>query len=437
MAISSFQFGDPTTTPDNYQNFTQAELKADTAVTPLVALQPVPAPSVNPPVLSLDAILGTAATAQIQAAGKIAIHVVGDTGGIKEPSHQFAVADAMTADLNAAATYAGGRQAFFYHLGDVVYYCGQEEYYYDQFYDPYRNYNAPIFAIPGNHDGCVFKGGPKTLVAFQQNFCATKPAHNPDAQGVSRSTMTQPGVYFTLNAPFVKIIGLYSNVGEGTTAGVISGKSVGQAQLTFLTNQLNAAAAQRAKAGAAPFALVIATHHPPFTLSSSHAPSLEMLAQIDAACKAAGIWPDMHWSGHAHLYERYTRTVAGRDIPYLVAGMGGYPGLSGLKQGAAGETVQAGATGTDGAGNPVVAECYNNTTFGYLRVNISATTATVEFMGVDEDNSVAQILDSFQLDLTAHKVSNQKAGQPALALKMTTQAPGTKPKSLRKKKGAT
>jgi len=339
----------------------------------------------------------------------------------------------MVADLDAAATYANKRQAFFYHLGDVVYYCGQEQYYYDQFYDPYRDYDAPIFAIPGNHDGCVFTGGPKTLAAFRENFCASEPAHNPDAQGVSRSTMTQPGVYFTLNAPFVKIIGLYSNVGEGATSGVISARTIGQAQLTFLQNELEAAAVQRAKTGASSFALVIATHHPPFTVSASHAPSPEMLKQIDAACEAAKIWPDMHWSGHSHLYERYTRTVAGRQIPYIVAGMGGYLNLVGLKKGAKGQAIKPVTKGVDGSGNPVVVECYNNTTFGYMRINISATTATGEFMGVDEENHEAQILDSFELDLNAHKVSNEKAGSSALAPGMTTQAHGTKTKRPRQK----
>jgi hypothetical protein len=431
---TAFQFGDPQPSPDNFNNFSKADLLADTSVKASQVIQPVPAARLNPPVMSLDSILGAAATAQIQAAGEIALHVLGDTGGIKSPEHQFAVADALVADLGAATTYADGRQAFFYHLGDVVYYCGQEQYYYDQFYDPYRDYDAPIFAIPGNHDGCVFSGEKvPTLAAFQENFCASQPTRNPDAQGVWRTTMTQPGVYFTLNAPFVKIIGLYSNVGEGATSGVISGPAVGQAQLTFLQNELKAAAAQRAKAGAAPFALIIATHHPPFTGSSSHAPSPEMLKEIDAACQAANIWPDMHWSGHAHLYERFTRTVSGRDIPYLVAGMGGYPNLSGLKKGAKGQTVQAGTKGTDGSGNPLVVECYNNTTFGYMRINISPATVTVEFLGVDEDNQKAEILDSFSLNLKTHKVSNTKAGSSAVAKKMSTQAHGTKPKKARKK----
>jgi hypothetical protein len=217
--------------------------------------------------------------------------------------------------------------------------------------------------------------------------------------------MTQPGVYFTLNAPFLKIIGLYSNVGEGATSGVISGTPVGQAQLQFLQGQLQAAATQRAKAGAAPFALIIATHHPPFTGSSSHAPSPEMLQQIDAACQAAGIWPDMHMSGHSHLYERFTRTVSGRDIPYLVAGMGGYPNLSGLKKGAQGQTVPVGTIGADAAGNPLRVDCYNNTTFGYLRMTVSPTTITCEFVGVDATKQTALVQDSFSLDLKAHKVT--------------------------------
>lgn len=429
---TAFAFGDPKPSPDNYNNFSEADILADTSVAALSAIQKVPVPRVNPPVMSLADVLGAGAVAQIQKAGGIALHVVGDTGGVKSPEHQFAVADAMAADLEGK-TYADGRQAFFYHLGDVVYYCGQEQYYYDQFYDPYRDYNAPIFAIPGNHDGCVFSGEKApSLDAFQKNFCAAQPAHNPDAQGVARTTMTQPGVYFTLNAPFLRVIGLYSNVGEGGTAGVISGPVVGNGQLAFLQNQLKAAAAQRAQAGSAPFALVIATHHPPFTGSISHAPSPEMLKQIDAACEAAGIWPDLHWSGHSHLYERYTRTVGGRDIPYLVAGMGGYPGLSGLKSGPQGQTVPAGSKGKDADGNPLVLECYNNSTFGYLRAQVTAASVAIEFMGVDEANQAAQVLDSFTLDLKAHKVSNDKAGASVAVPRMTTQASGGKPVKVRK-----
>jgi hypothetical protein len=29
-------------------------------------------------------------------------------------------------------------------------------------------------------------------------------------------------------------------------------------------------------------------------------------------------------SGHAHLYQRFTRKVDGREIPYIVCGSGGF-----------------------------------------------------------------------------------------------------------------
>jgi hypothetical protein len=235
-----------------------------------------------------------------------------------------------------------------------------------------------------------------------------------------------------LNAPFIKIIGLYSNTGEGGTSGVIGGPIVGPGQLDFLNAQLKAAAAERAKAGAAPFALIIATHHPPFTGSASHAPSPVMLQEIDAACKAAGIWPDMHMSGHSHLYERFTRTVNGRDIPYIVAGMGGYPNLSGLRKGAQGQTVPPGTVGSDAQGNPLRVDYYNNTTFGFLRVTVSPSTINYEFVGVDATSGAAKVFDSFSLNLKTHKVTNggkvPAAANPPVGLRpKPTKKPAKKP----------
>jgi len=57
----------------------------------------------------------------------------------------------MQAQIKAAA--GGASPRFFYHLGDVVYFNGQSINYPSQFYEPYQYYDAPIFAIPGNHDG--------------------------------------------------------------------------------------------------------------------------------------------------------------------------------------------------------------------------------------------------------------------------------------------
>ena len=49
-----------------------------------------------------------------------------------------------------------------------------------------------------------------------------------------------------------------------------------------------------------------------------------MANEIDAACTNAGVWPDLVLSGHAHLYQRLSRAVGGRSIPYIVAGSGGH-----------------------------------------------------------------------------------------------------------------
>ena len=395
-------FGDADLTPDNFSKFSKQEISADTAAKGIEQLEPVPAAKSTTP-MELSSVIGAGPVQKIQSAGKITFHTVGDTGGIHSPQFQFAVADAMAADLSSGA-------AFWYHLGDVVYYFGQEQYYFEQFYDPYRDYNAPIFAIPGNHDGAVFTGETaKSLDAFLANFCTNGPTRSTDSQGAVRTTMDQPGVYFTLNAPFVKVIGLYSNTSEGGTEGVIANSKIGTAQLDFLKQQLAAAKAERDKGQGR--ALVIATHHPPFTGSPSHVPSPTMLKQIDQACSAAGIQPDLHLSGHAHLYERYTRTVGGKQIPYLVAGMGGYYNLPGLKPPNRRTPPPATpASGTDASGNPLKLEVYNDNTFGFLRLTISPASLAGVFVTVDPTSGKTGVGDSFTVDLHANTVSSSVSG---------------------------
>lgn len=403
---TGFAFANPQQTPDDFSGFSKQDLEGDSSVQAAAHLEPFPA-SRKPEVLTLNQVLGAADTGQITAAGSIVFHAVGDTGGIKEPSKQFAVADAMSADL-AGKTYQSGRAAFFFHLGDVVYYFGQERYYYDQFYDPYRDYAAPIFAIPGNHDGMISPSlGTKTLAGFLDNFCTTQPAKDPEAQGFARTTMTQPGVYFTLDAPFVKIIGLYSNTSEGGTQGVISGSVVGNAQLTFLQQQLQAAAQQRAAARKPQDhqALIIAVHHPPFTGSQDHAPSPNVLTDIDSACQAAKIMPDLVLSGHAHLYERYTRFIGGNQVPFVVAGMGGYFNLSGFKNSANGKPPKPPVDGSDAKGNKLRLEAYDDSTFGFLRITASPAVLKCCFVTVDVNTKATAQKDPFTVDLNKHTVS--------------------------------
>jgi Calcineurin-like phosphoesterase len=406
MSSTGFAFANPQPSPDNFDTFDPQDVYADSGIQTTPVTEPIPAPWKNPPVMALADVWGAGVVQQIHTAGEIVFHSVGDTGGIKEPSHQFAVADALSADL-AGKDYGSGRASFLFHLGDVVYYFGQERYYYDQFYDPYRDYAGPIFAIPGNHDGVLFASEPVpySLQPFYQNFCSRQPTKDPSAKGFARTTLTEPGVYFTLNAPFVKIIGLYSNTSE--TTGVLSGGTAGAQQSSFLVAQLQAVAAERAAKGSDPFALIVAVHHPPFTISSQHFPSPQMLQEIDNACKTAGVWPDLVLSGHAHLYERYSRVMAsdGRQIPYLVAGNGGYFNLSAVRTGQKGALPKPGVPGNDGKGNKLTLEAYNDKVYGFLRLTVNSSTISCQALGVDETSGAVSTLDQFTLDLTKHVVA--------------------------------
>jgi hypothetical protein len=290
-------------------------------------VQPFPRPLPDPPRMDLAQILGPKLLAPIVHANKIKFHAVGDTGANTSRliAPEASVADAMARDVPADGSNV---PAFLFHLGDVVYSFGEGQYYYDQFYEPFRAYDRPIFAMAGNHDGAAY--GPNvdvpvapTLEAFLRNFCANTPGPSPDAPAIARTTMTQPGVYFTLDAPCVSIIGLYSNVLEHP--GVISSESghfpLPDDQLEFLREELTRLKPERE---AMRRAVVIAVHHPPVSFDATHGSSPVMANEIDGVCSSSGLWPDMVLSGHAHLYQRLTRTVNGKAIPYVVSGSGGH-----------------------------------------------------------------------------------------------------------------
>jgi len=110
---------------------------------------PFPSPRGTPePILTLAAELGGHADvdAAITGNGQIVFHATGDCGSTKGPKTQNEVADKMVGDFDETDTRETPK--FLLLLGDVVYNFGEAEYYYDQFYEPYRNYHAPIFSLP-------------------------------------------------------------------------------------------------------------------------------------------------------------------------------------------------------------------------------------------------------------------------------------------------
>lgn len=353
------------------------------------------------PIMKLGAAfgsLGDKVEKAIDKAGQIVFHSAGDTGATTSSrafADEYDVIDKMIADFDEKDPAAVPQ--FYYHLGDVVYSFGEHIYYYDQFYDAFRNYPAPVFAIPGNHDGLVVPvapaagsagnpspGDPRlSLSAFYANFCATQFQHSSDAAGISRTTMTQPGVYFTLEAPLVRILGIYSNMLENP--GIISstknpknGKSafpnIPDVQLDYLEAALTRVKQERFKG-----ALILAVHHPPYTFGK-HVTSLVMLKEIDAICDKVGVWPHAVLSGHAHNYQRFTRTLGKRQIPYVVCGNGGHPPLQKISV----DTTLRTPIGMPGFEQPeredrVSLDNYDFNSFGYLRVVVDTEQLRIEF----------------------------------------------------------
>ena len=69
-------------------------------------------------------------------------------------------------------------------------------------------------------------------------------------------------------------------------------------------------------------------HHPCFSLDETHGGYVEILSAMDAAFKAADRIPDIVLSGHAHSYQRFSRALFGKSLPYIVAGAGGFANSS-------------------------------------------------------------------------------------------------------------
>lgn len=392
-------FAQPKPSPDP-TNF--RDPVTDQKLQEIATVEPFPAPrgGAAEPVLQFADVLGSQGPARvtaIQNAGQIVFHTVGDTGSTKGPTTQSQVADKMVSDFTEESS--ADVPSFFYHLGDVVYNFGEAAYYYDQFYEPYRNYPAPILGIPGNHDGVTYpKETVPTLDAYLRNFCSATPVNTDESGGLVRTAMIQPGVYYTFEAPFVRLLGVYSNVLEDP--GVISTEgntrpTLNDSQLTFLQTAL-----ARCKSENYTGAVLLAVHHPPFTGGVNHGGSPRMLQDMDDAATAAGFWPHVVISGHSHNYQRYTRTVAGITIPYIVAGMGGH-GLTAMRTTSTGNAIRTPMT----VDSTLTLVSYDDTHYGYMRVIVNATTLRMEFHPAEDGSTTKTPDDTFTLDLKTRAIS--------------------------------
>jgi len=322
--------------------------------------EPLPDPLGQPPYhFDLETVLpGITATAED--AGGIVFHTVGDTGGIKNGDYQAAVAAQMKTDLNIKDK--GKLPRFFYHLGDVVYYNGEVAKYYDQFYEPYDHYDAPIIAIAGNHDGDPLPGQ-TSLDGWVRYFMTANPHIDTEVCGdAPRVTLSLPNVYFTLNCPFVTIIGMYTNVPEGG--------SIDSVQQQWLTNEFHTASEEKA--------LVLALHHPVYSFDDHHSGSPAMADAVQHAINDSRRVPNMVLTAHVHNYQRIEKQIAGDSpTPFLVAGAGGYYHLHGM-------TADVGHTDPDLGASLIFHDQYHHS---YVTLAVNADTISGTMTPIAETGS--------------------------------------------------
>jgi Icc-related predicted phosphoesterase len=326
------------------------------------------APGTPPYHLDLADILHKSEIDQIKREKKLVFHATGDTGNFKSDL-QLQVAELLRSDLTSSDP------KFLYHLGDVIYDYGEDREYPDQFYEIYKGFNIPIVAIPGNHDGSEFSGGPDSLVGFMTNFCDSRPSMPPSLRAIGvdfgRDTMTQPNCYWTLNTPLFTLIGLYTNVPSG---GVVR-----EPQISWFNDEMKNADKNKP--------LIVAMHHPIHSVATnpSHRGSAAMAKVLTDACTYAKRVPELVLAGHVHNYQRFTTKIKGKKCVFVVAGCGGH---------AKDPLDMEVSSDTPAPNDPGVTVNYATKQFvGFLRITATPGKLLGEYIAVNQPQHV----DSFQI----------------------------------------
>jgi hypothetical protein len=366
-------------------------------VAPKYPFQPLPTPNGPAPYrYDLGHLLVAEDVQKIVEAGVLVCHTVGDTGDYRGRQQDF-VAQMMTADADALPD--GHKPAFFYHLGDVIYFAGDIDKYGDNFYETYKDYPSFIVSIPGNHD-CQPddpQDGPvdpnkKPLDGWIQNFMSTDPTQIGSLKtSATRTQLDLPNVFWTFTTPFATFVGLFSNVGE------IEGE-IHQDQVDWFHGELTAADPHKA--------LVVAVHHPPYSGDVEHTGSTAVYKVLFDSFAATKRYPHLILSGHVHNYQRFTSTVKAPHgsikLTCVVAGAGGYTNLGKLQK------IKGAYPTTPLQVLPdLVLDSYDHDDFGFLRLEISKTEIIGTYFAapyqVSGDPATRQI-DRFVVELATHKV---------------------------------
>ncbi|NEA53726.1 metallophosphoesterase [Streptomyces sp. SID13666] len=222
---------------------------------------------------------------------------------------------------------AGEGSRFAVLSSDVIYPVGSADDYGPKFFRPYRDYNAPIYAIPGNHDW--YDG----LTGFMRVFCealalpaAARPkvlsagwwrtllwkspaAADEQRLAEARSLRSapaqqseQPGPYWAIDSGPLRIIGI--------DTGLLGGIDKEQGEWLRRVSQ-------------GPRPKILVTGSPIYVDDKYHPCAIEGGGTVDEIVRDA----DCHFvaaiGGDIHNYQHYPVDVDGRTIEYVVSGGGG------------------------------------------------------------------------------------------------------------------
>lgn len=315
----------------------------------------------------------------------LSFHMVGDTGGVLHPESQKRIAIEMQKQIlqNNAI-----KPSFMYHLGDVVYHYGEAEHYNEQFFQTYKNYSCPIFAIAGNHDSDINPNNPrpyKSLDAFHAVFCDTESREISFNEDKQRKSMIQPNRYWTLKTPLAHIIGLHSNVPK---YGFID-----EDQGEWFVEELKAAAKQQ------PCKLIIVCiHHAPYSADTNHGSSLPMINFLENAFETSGVFPDIVFSGHVHNYQRFHKEYPnGKVLPFVVNGAGGFDELHPLAT-----TDDPNYSSNEALLDHVYLQSYCDSLHGFLKITLARENEGISLVGeysalsAEQSNDLTLLKDRFE-----------------------------------------
>jgi acid phosphatase type 7 len=154
--------------------------------------------------------------------------------------------------------------------------------------------------------------------------------------------------------------------------------------------------------------LFITLHHPPYSADDHHGGSKPMHDALDGAFAKVGRWPDMVLAGHVHDYQRFTRRLASnnRQIPYLVAGAGGYHNLHAVAK--VNGTKPTPPVTLPVSGDTVTLESYVDDRHGFLRLDAGPGAIAGKYYTVPRPqeswSQPPKLADSFRLDTRTHRL---------------------------------